>query len=247
MRRPGGQNYLRKSSVWLARDLVNYIVDENLQEGTMLPTEREMQISFGCGRTTIREALRILEMRGVITMRAGRGGGPVVRKPKRTDLGEALQLILLFESATLSDIIEARLMLEPQVAEMAATTMGADAREALQQTVDSMLAAPDDEARFSSENSRFHSLIVTAIDKPVIAVFQDSLKHVHDGVGLGVHYDAQRVLAIARAHQRIIDRLEARDPAGSSAAMRKHLIEAKKYWATEYPHMYSKPLRWLGD
>ena len=61
----------------LARDLATYIIDRRLPEGTRLPPEREMRESLRVGKGTLREALRLLQTRGVITMRAGRGGGPV--------------------------------------------------------------------------------------------------------------------------------------------------------------------------
>src|ERR1700728_4543760 len=86
-----------KASELIARDLASYIVDQDLPEGTALPPEREMVASFGVGRNTLREALRILETRGVITIRSGPGGGPVVRRPRPSDLGEAMTLILQFE------------------------------------------------------------------------------------------------------------------------------------------------------
>jgi DNA-binding FadR family transcriptional regulator len=70
--RKGPVKSLRKASVWLARDLVNFIVDGKLKEGTRLPPEAEMQNIFDVGRNTLRKALRLLETRGVITIRTGR-------------------------------------------------------------------------------------------------------------------------------------------------------------------------------
>src|SRR3954463_16835351 len=65
----------------IARDLANYIVDNNLPEGAKLPVEKDMLETLGVGRTTLREALRLLETRGVLVIRAGPKGGPVVRHP----------------------------------------------------------------------------------------------------------------------------------------------------------------------
>src|SRR3984957_6839401 len=111
---------LKRSEV-IARDLVQYIVDSRLPAGTRLPREREMIEQLGVGRTTLREALRSLETRGVLTIRSGPGGGPVVRRPEPSDLTESLTLILQFQRATLVEVLDARAWLEPTVARIAAS------------------------------------------------------------------------------------------------------------------------------
>ena len=65
-----------KSSELVARYLVEYIIANDLQEGTPLAGEREMAEALEVGRATIREALRLLETRGAITIRKGAKGGP---------------------------------------------------------------------------------------------------------------------------------------------------------------------------
>ena len=109
----------RKRSEVIARELSQYIVDSGLTPGTMLPREREMLEQLGVGRTTLREALRILEIRGLLTIRSGPGGGPVVRTPQPSDLTEALTLILQFQRATMLEVLDARIWLEPIAARMA--------------------------------------------------------------------------------------------------------------------------------
>src|ERR1700722_19133957 len=131
-----------KTSELIARDLASYIVDQELPEGTALPPERGMVASFGVGRNTLREALRILESRGVITIRSGPGGGPVVRRPRPSDLGEALTLILQFESATFREVMDARAWLEPIVTRSAARSIGKPAIAELRAVNASMVEAP---------------------------------------------------------------------------------------------------------
>jgi DNA-binding FadR family transcriptional regulator len=238
---------IRKQSVLLARDLANYISDQKLPEGTRLPTEQEMQAQFGVGRNTIREALRLLELRGVLTIRSGRGGGPVVRLPRSTDLGEALQLVLQFQGATLTDIIDARALIEPIAASAAATSISEADLLKLQATNDSILAHQTDELNFSRQNNLFHSIIGQCLSRPVISVFLDSLKNVHDGLSYGVHYPPERMQLIVKAHQKIIQGIKAGDQQAAEAAMRKHLDDTKRYWTTNYPQTCTQPLRWLGE
>src|ERR1700761_3404539 len=110
-----------KRSEVIARDLAEYIVDARLPAGARLPREKEMVEQLGVGRTTLREALRILETRGVLTIRSGPGGGPIVRHPEPSDLTGALTLILQFQRATMVEVLDARIWLEPIGARMAAS------------------------------------------------------------------------------------------------------------------------------
>src|ERR1700733_13663454 len=82
MRAVRSNGRIPKTSERIAHALASCIVDQGFSEGALLPTEREMVATFRVGRTTLREALRLLETRGVLTIRPGPQGGPVVRRPK---------------------------------------------------------------------------------------------------------------------------------------------------------------------
>lgn len=242
-----GPEAMRKQSVVLARDIANYISDHHLAEGSRLSTEQEMAQQFGVGRNTVREALRLLELRGVITIKSGRNGGPVVRLPRSTDLAEALQLILQFQYSTLADVLDARVVLEPVAAEHAATKMNDDDMQSLQQSVQSVLANANDHATFIQQNNAFHSAVGRSLDSPVLGVFLNSLQTVQDSAGYHVKYTTARRRAIANAHQAIIDELLKGDADAAAEAMRVHLVDVKRYWTSKFSHVSSRPLRWLGE
>lgn len=235
----------RKTSELIARDLVNYIVGEDLVAGSMLPTEKDMVESFGVGRTTLREALRLLETRGVITIRSGPRGGPMVRRPDPADLSEALTLILQFEGASLSDVVDARQAIEPMVARLAASRITEEQIDELQRTVDAMLEDPDRHDVFQTENQLFHSLIARASGSAVLHVFNESVKTISDGVIVGVDYTPNRHKAVALAHQRIIDALRSHDANEAEKMMQLHIDEAAEYWNRHFSDLVSQPVRWV--
>ena len=235
-----------KTSELIARDLASYIVDEGLPEGTALPPEREMIESFGIGRNTLREALRILETRGVITIRSGPGGGPVVRRPRPSDLGEALTLILQFESATFREVGEARAWLEPIVAASAARAISKSAIAALREVNAAIADAPDDAEGMSRHNRRFHSIIAENCGNVVLQVFAETVIAVGDGRSVGVTYPPAQTRAIAEAHERIIEALAAHDAKAAEEAMREHLNEANAYWRRRFGDLTSQPVRWTS-
>jgi DNA-binding FadR family transcriptional regulator len=233
-----------KTSERVARELVAYIVDEDLPEGTTLPPERIMLETLDIGRTSLREALRLLETRGVITIRSGPGGGPVVRRPRPADLSEALTLILQFESSTFLEVMEARTWLEPILARLAATRMSDEAIAALRSANEEIDGAQENLDAFSAGNRNFHEIIAQNCGNIVLQIFGATLHAIGDGRAVGISYGRKQTLAIAQAHEGLIEAFEARDEDAAEAAMQVHLEEANKYWRTRYSDLVSRPVRW---
>jgi DNA-binding FadR family transcriptional regulator len=201
---------------------------------------------LGVGRTTLREALRILETRGVLTIRSGPGGGPVVRHPEPSDLTEALTLILQFERATLEEVMTARSWLEPTAARMAAGHITKIEIKRLHDINAEMRAAIDnDEESVKGANERFHRVIAGATGNLVVQVFTETLLTVADaGTGDLSHSREFKRLAV-RGHENVIGALEARDPDAAEKAMRDHVEDGRRRRARENPEMTSRPLRWV--
>lgn len=245
---PGSESRRRtiKASERIARELVAYMVESDLPPGTTLATEKDMVEAFGVGRATLREALRLLETRGVITIRSGPKGGPIVRRPRPSDLGEALTLILQFEGVSLTDVLEARQAIEPTVARLAATRITAEQIEVLEETTALMLDNLDDHELFLVQNARFHNVVAEATGNMVLRIFQEALKTIADGAILGVRYSRNRHKAVAEAHVRIIDALRTSDPELAAAAMHDHLDEAGRYWQRHYGPMVAKKVLWTS-
>ena len=234
-----------KTSERIARQLVNYIVDHDLVEGTMLPTEKDLVGTLGVGRTTLREALRLLETRGVITIRPGPGGGPVVRRPRPDDLGEGLTLFLQFAGGSLNDVLEAREALEPMIARLAAERITPEQIEVLEQTIEAMRDNTGNHHLFLRENRRFHEVIAEATGSVILRTFNDTLKSIADGAQVGVEYSARRHAAVAQAHQVIVDALRKGDTDAAEKAMLAHIGEAGDYWRRKYADLTSAPVRWI--
>lgn len=175
-----------KQAEILAREITAEIVTQELPEGTRLPYEREMLETYQVGRSTLREGLRLLESRGIITIRSGREGGPYVRRPRPSDLGEALTLLLQFEAVPLTEVFAARQALEPLMAGIAAANMDDETLAAMAESIKRMADGLDDSAVFSEENFRFHGLIAAAADNPVLKLFSAAVESVADGLAFGV-------------------------------------------------------------
>jgi DNA-binding FadR family transcriptional regulator len=237
---------LKRSEI-IARDLVEHIVDAGLPAGAMLPREQEMIDQLGVGRTTIREALRILETRGVISVRSGRDGGPVVRHPQPSDLTDSLTLILQFQRATMVEVHDARVWLEPLAARMAAEQITRSEITRLREINEEMSAGVDasDVGRIADANQRFHQVIAQAAGNIVVQVFTETLLTVSES-GVSEIYDTPKLKrAAVDAHEGIIEALEARDPDRVEAAMRDHILVGKSERVKGNRSVMSRPLRWV--
>jgi GntR family transcriptional regulator, transcriptional repressor for pyruvate dehydrogenase complex len=110
------ENTTRKAHEAVADQIRQWIVDGELAEGQQLMSEDELTEHFGVARPTLREALRVLESQGLLAIRRGRGGGPVVTHPDLERISMALGIVLQLQGTTVGDLDSARQMIEPQIA-----------------------------------------------------------------------------------------------------------------------------------
>jgi GntR family transcriptional regulator, transcriptional repressor for pyruvate dehydrogenase complex len=230
-----------------ARAIGQQIVSQALAEGSSLPNERLMAEEFGVGRTTIREALRLLETQGVIRIKPGPGGGPVVRRPRPDDLVGAMTLILQFLGATLDEVAVAREAVEPAVAGLAAERITDPEIEALQATIDRMRSDLADDDTFYTQNDAFHALLARAAGNTVLLVIAETLERMTANAGTTVGYPVRTRARIADAHQRIVDALGDHDTRGAADEADEHMGEFRRYARRRYPQLLREPIRWESN
>lgn len=228
----------------VAQSIVEGISSNNSPPGTKLATEREMLVQYGVGRGTLRESLRFLEMNGVIIMKPGPGGGPIVGEPDARDLAGTLGLFLQLHDTPFRSIVEVRQDIEPIIAGLAAKNATPESLERIRASVEYMKANIDDESRFLDANEQFHDTVAWASGNTVFALLIGSLHWITDGSPLGVDYPKERRDAVLAAHQSVYEVIASGDVAGASAAMARHISEFDRYLGRYYPSVYGSPLRW---
>jgi GntR family transcriptional repressor for pyruvate dehydrogenase complex len=109
-----------KTSERVAAAIVGLVLEQGLQAGDRLPNETEMIDQFRVGRGSLREALRILETYGLISLRSGPGGGPVILNVSPEDVSRSFSLYLNLSGATIHELADARKVIDPLMARLAA-------------------------------------------------------------------------------------------------------------------------------
>lgn len=100
------------------------IISGTLKPGSQLPAERELKEQFGISRGTLREALRVLEQKGLIEIRTGVSGGSIIREVNSEQLSENLGFLIRNRTVSLHDLAEFREGMEGSVAALAAQRAG---------------------------------------------------------------------------------------------------------------------------
>lgn len=228
----------------IARRIVADIQRGGYGVGDRLPPEKAMLDSYQIGRGTLREALRFLELQGVISLKPGPGGGPTVEKPDASHLATSLVLVLQFDKAPFSTVVEARADLEPVMARLAAGRLNDDDLATLTRSVDLMGQNLDDRDVFLATNREFHEAIAWASGNSMYGFTISALIDIVDGTQLGVDYPEVRRRAIYAAHSRILDALAAHDGDGSFDSMQTHMKEYVRYLQKKYQDVLDQPLTW---
>jgi GntR family transcriptional repressor for pyruvate dehydrogenase complex len=203
-----------------------------------------MSEDLGVGRGTLREALRVLELQGVIVIRPGRGGGPVVSAPDSRHLASTLALLMQFSDTPFRSVLETRQYIEPIAAARCAEKGDPRILLGIRQSVDRMLIEYADEDVFLYENHRFHELIAEGADNPLLTYFIDSLDWIIDGVRLGVLYSRPSRKHVAKVHDDICRAIETRDADGARDAMAEHMVETHAFFQRKFPKIMDETLTW---
>jgi len=159
------------------------VLDGRLKEGDTLPPERELQAIFGVSRGTLREALRVLEQKGIIEVRLGTGGGAVIRGATTATVSESLAFLIRSRRVSLADLAEFRADVEGIVTGAAAERANPEDIAALRQLLAEAqslcqkgLSAWND---FIRVDEKMHMALAAAAKNPIYRLI---LRIVHDNV-----------------------------------------------------------------
>lgn len=161
----------RKTAESVARDIVHDIIDQNLRSGAALPSEALMLAHYGVSRESLREGLRLLEVQGLISIRRGPSGGPVVGTVDPANLGRISTLYFHMAGATYEELYEVWMLAECTLAERAARHPDAATRaEAMAPYLAEHAPGADEEdlERFVEEHARFHAALASLVRNRVL-------------------------------------------------------------------------------
>lgn len=215
----------RVSSAIVAQ-IRQFIVTGDLVPGDRLPPERELASQFGVSRVSVRDALRVLEVLGLLEIRVGASGGAFVTKPTSRVVGEGVQNLLLTSVATPEHVAETRLVLELGIVTLACERATAADLERLRERCQAGRQALV-EGRYERHHSEaFHEVLATATHNPALALIAESFRGSLSLLSLRSQQDPDaRHRRSVRDHEALVDAIGERDVARSRTLLIDHLTQ----------------------
>lgn len=206
------------------------IFDGTLTPGMRLPSERELMAQFSVSRSTVREALRVLQSEGKVQSRPGDPHGPVVLPFSTAALHKSMSSLVRAKTVGLADLLQFRMMTEGCANQLAAIFRTDRQLEAMGGALHTMEQSVDNaDASFAFADMAFHDLLAEAAGNSILQVANDVvrvavLQLIERKITQSVDRRAQK-LDSCRRHGLVLAAVRAQDPAAASTLARKHIFE----------------------
>jgi GntR family transcriptional repressor for pyruvate dehydrogenase complex len=234
-----------KTSERISREILHDIHDRKLAPGSVLPPESVMAERFGVGRASVREALRILEINGLITIKTGPRGGPVVSDPDSRDFGQMSTLHYQSHGATFRELLDARVTLEPMLAARAAASEDPAAGKSVRKALEAgRRSALTDDLQYARAHSDFHTAVFEAAGNPVLALIANSIKDIWSVRVTSVLFPEDQRPQITKAHTDIARAIERHEVRKAERLMREHMEYYQQYCEMRYPARLDDTVDW---
>ncbi|WP_375482722.1 FadR/GntR family transcriptional regulator [uncultured Mycobacterium sp.] len=224
----------------VADELRRQIIDGELADGDLLPRQEVLVEQFNVSLVSLREALRILETEGLVSVRRGNRGGAVVHAPAKTSAAYMLGLLLQSEYVKVSDLGAALLELEPACAALAAQrpdradTLVPD----LKQINDAMATHLDDGRQFTEIGRQFHDALVRGCGNQTIIAVVGTLETLwtsheqqwaNESAAHGTYPSLSKRRAALNTHVKLTEMIEAGDVDRARRVAARHLADTQTH------------------
>lgn len=208
----------------IARRLLAQIRERRLRPGDPLPTERALTQSFRVGRSSVREALRILESKGLITPA---GKGVFVVADYGNPLNSSLDLLLALEETNLRELFEVRKILEVELAGRAARRRTPEHLQAMAEAIEEMSAGLTSQERYIAADLRFHLTVAAATGNRIAERMMNAVRTPLQQALASIYHIPGSPQRSILQHRQILEAIRAGDAEGARRRMREHLMRVE--------------------
>jgi len=221
----------------MVEEIKRWIADRKLAPGDKLPKENELQTLFGVSKGTAREALKSLEVQGLVTVSTGPAGGATISAVPLERAFQLVQNYLFFRQVDVAQIYAVRRVLEPELAAGAVPHLTESDFEALQHSIETCAPAPTskEHARHQrQEDLHFHDILAEANPNAVLRFMCEVINHLlRHMVAMGDQpgHPAYQQLGDTNvaAHRKLLAAARRRDAREVRQLMIAHIDEAESF------------------
>jgi GntR family transcriptional repressor for pyruvate dehydrogenase complex len=216
-----------KISTGIIRQIRSAILSGKLPPGFALPSEKDLIAQFKVSKHTLREALRALEGMGLLQIRRGAGGGPVVRKTDWETARDSFTNFFHFQDVSFEDLAEMREILEPYVAGRAARMLTPEAARELGKVHEECeaLYRQDKPLVGAEAEVMFHVLLAKYTNNPLLWFLLDFVNTTLVDIKRRLKPDREFCRRVLVAHRKILDAILSGNSADATEYMREHIRE----------------------
>jgi GntR family transcriptional repressor for pyruvate dehydrogenase complex len=208
----------------VAERLVQEISDRRLNPGDELPRERRLAEAYRVGRSSVREALRMLESRGLI---ASPGGGRLVVAEHTNPLHQSLALLLRMHDGDLGELFEVRRILEVESAGLAALRRTAEDLAAMRGAVRRMEEGLQSPERYVGGDVHFHMAVAAGSHNRMATHMMQAIRDVLHRALMSIYHIPGSPERSLGQHRQILEAVAARRPEQARERMRQHLLRVE--------------------
>jgi len=218
-----------KLSELIETQLRDAISKNVFREEEALPSENELAKLFGVSRAVIRETLLMLDIKGILEIRKGKGA--FVTKPSIDDVLDPFSRLVNYKCGNegLNHILAVRQMIEPTVAALAATHRTDEDLAGLDENLRMMETFKNDKVKISHYDIHFHNTVSWASKNPLVPIVLEPIFHVLYKFHPPIFYDPQIADTTVEYHRRIFRAIEQRNGEAAFEAMAAHLKVAEEH------------------
>lgn len=198
-----------------------------LKAGDKLPPERELAAHFQVSRSALREALRSLEVAGIIRNVKGVKGGAFVQAADAERIAQAMQDYVSLGDVTLAELSEARIALQDIIVRLACVRASEVDLAELEAIAERTQATSDVEERYRCAVA-YYEVLARATKNRIFGVFVDSLATILHKFVQGPDYETLQE-SLIQSRLRLVKHLRARDAEAAAAEMRRHLERVHRH------------------
>ena len=206
--------------------LQTLVENDGLKPGDRLPPERQLAIMFGVSRNSMREAIKSLEQHGMLVSKPG--AGTFIAANGKGNLASALEDAFARERYRLNDIFELRLLLEPQIANLAAQRISLSELEELRKLIEEYEKNLHDGLPVFFLDQAFHDAIAAATGNQSLMLLMEQMHDLLDESRDDALQSPTRSANSLHDHIKILSALSDRDPDRARYAMYEHLKHTRE-------------------
>lgn len=229
---PNREIRVPKAAELIAETIRRRIVLGELKAGNALPSEADMMVEFNVSRASLREAFRVLEAEALIEVKRGARGGARIRLPQDEAAAKSVGLLLQMRGATLKEVLQARLIIEPSLMRSLAETRTDEDLAILRQHLEWEAANLAEFGVFALATAELHRILVERAGNVTLGLMLGMLddifrRHVTHFVARARPDQLELNRIALESHKVLYGMLEQRNPDGAEAAWRYHMHRVK--------------------